>query len=150
MRDRTSATHNEWMVKREQDMFANVPKDQMVHASAEDDIGRALRQSAGGQFSFDVSAGEGLYAEYTSTPGHQLIHLVNFQVEQPVKDVKLSMAIPQGKKVKRVRLASPDQKQDQTIRFTKPGTTCRVRLKPSCPGLRCRPWSRRKWPATRR
>ena len=115
------ATHNEWMVKREQDMFANVPKDQMVHASAEDDIGRALRQSAGGQFSFDVSAGEGLYAEYTSTPGHQLIHLVNFQVEQPVKDVKLSMAIPHGKKVKRVRLASPDQKQDQTIRFTKKG-----------------------------
>lgn len=115
------ATHNEWMVARKGDVFAHVPKDQILRTEADGDIGAALLQSAGGKFSCNVTGREGLYTEYTSTPGQRLIHLVNFRPELPVKDMKVSVTIPKGKKVKAVRLASPDQKQDQTIRFTKKG-----------------------------
>ena len=113
------ATHNEWMVARKGDVFADVPKDQIVRSDTNGDIGEALRQSVGGKFSFNVTGREGLYTEYTATPGQHLIHLVNFRPELPVKDIKVSMTVPRGKQVKRVRLASPDQKQDQIIRFTR-------------------------------
>ena len=96
-------------------------KERIVRAETNGDIGSALLQSAGGKYSLSVTGREGLYTENTSTPGHRLIHLVNFRPELPLKDVKVSMTVPNGKKVKRVRLASPDQKQDQTVRFTKKG-----------------------------
>ena len=116
-----AATYNEWMVPRKWDVFANLAKDQIVRVDANGDIGSALLQSVGGKYSFSVAGREGLYTEYTSTPDRELIHLVNFRPEIPLKDVEVSMIVPKGKKVKRVRIASPDQKQDHIVRFTRKG-----------------------------
>ena len=113
------ATHNEWMVQRRHDVFADVAKDQIVRTETDGDIGRALLLSAGGRFSRGVTGREGLFAEYTSTPKYQMVHLVNFRPELPVKNAKVSMVIPKDKKVKSVRLASPDRNDDQPVKFTK-------------------------------
>lgn len=117
------ATYNEWMVARKEDVFQNVDKDRIVQTSADGDIGKALLQAVDGHYAANVTAPEGLYAEYTSVAGRQLVHLVNFRPEQPVKNVKVSLLVPDGKKVTRVSVASPDQKGDRAIKFNKKGHT---------------------------
>lgn len=115
------ATHNEWMVERKKDAFEGLPAKSITRVAADANIGDALAQSVGRHYSASLDGPEGLYCEYTAVPGSQLVHLVNFRPERPVKNVHVTMAVPKGKKVSGVRLASPDQKADKTLKFTKKG-----------------------------
>jgi hypothetical protein len=115
------ATHNEWMVPRQDDPFSSVPKDRIVQTGKDGDIANALLQSADGRFSASIAAPEGLYAEYTETTEGRLVHLVNFRPEQPVTDTKVCMRVSEGQSVKRVRLASPGRSNDLPVKFKKEG-----------------------------
>jgi hypothetical protein len=116
------AKYNEWMVPRSADAFSAVPAEQLVKGDTAH-IGDALLGSVDGHYSATVDGREGFYAEYTSVPGRRLVHLVNFRPDDPVKDVQVSIAVPDGKSVKSVRIASPLLKEDQPLRFKEKGGT---------------------------
>lgn len=112
------AKYNEWMMPREKDPFDAISPDRLVRVKGTEDIGKALLRSVGGYYSAEVRGKDGLYAEYTATPGRQLVHLVNFRPERPVANVKVSMRVPEGRSVRDVRIASPLLKEDETVTFT--------------------------------
>jgi len=116
------ANYNEWMVARQGVPLKDVPERQMVKINDDGNILDALHQSVGGRYSAFASGQEGLYAEYTEVPNQRLVHLVNFRPESPVKNVKVTMQIPDGKKAKRVLLACPTQNEDMPIKFSQKGS----------------------------
>jgi hypothetical protein len=117
------AKYNEWMVPRLKNPFDSLPSNQIMRTEDVNEIGKALSQSVGGYYSFDVAGKEGLYAEYTATQGRRLVHLVNFRPERPVTGVKVSVRIPEGRSVKSVRIAGPLLKEDRKVSYTAKGRT---------------------------
>ncbi|MBM3861727.1 MAG: hypothetical protein FJ395_19050 [Verrucomicrobia bacterium] len=109
------ATHNEWMLPREKPALDDLP---MVRADANGDWLDAIRRACGGQLSLTITTdSKALCAELTEQPNRRLVHLVNYNAENPVKDAVVRVALPKGRTAKSVALASPEHAADITVPF---------------------------------
>lgn len=112
------ATHNEWMLPRSKPALDDLPSGRVVRVDEKGDWLDAIRRAHGVPLSLSVTCeSKALCAELTEQPGRRLVHLVNYQMGAPVKDVAVRVAVPKGKSAKSVTLASPEHSGDIQVPF---------------------------------
>jgi len=112
------ATHNEWMLPRKQPTLDDLPPDRVVRVDEKGDWLDAIRRACGGQLSLSVTCdSKALCAELTEQPNRRMVHLVNYQMDAPLKDIAVRVALPKGRATKSVTLASPERAADITVPF---------------------------------
>ena len=89
----------------------------VVRIEEKDDIVGAIRRACDDGLSISIQAGFGLCAELTEQPGRRLVHLVNYQLGNPAKDVSVQLRLPLGHRVKAVTLVSPERENDLEVSF---------------------------------
>jgi hypothetical protein len=78
----------------------------------------AIRRACGGQLSLSVTCdSKALCAELTEQSNRRMVHLVNYQMDAPLKDITVRIALPRGRTAKSVALASPERADDITVPF---------------------------------
>ncbi|MFZ2641707.1 MAG: hypothetical protein WA117_11970, partial [Verrucomicrobiia bacterium] len=78
----------------------------------------AIRRTCGGQLSLSITCdSKALCAELTEQPSRRMVHLVNYQMDRPQKDIAVRVALPKGRTAKSVTLASPEHAADITVSF---------------------------------
>ena len=112
-----AATHDQWLLPREKPALDDLPAPDVVRIEERGDIVDAVRRACGNELSMSVQAGPGLCAELTEQPGRRLVHLVNYDAENPAEDVSVSTHVPAGRRVKAVSLASPERQNDLQLTF---------------------------------
>ena len=110
------ATHDEWMLPRDEPALDNLPAGNVVRIKEDDDILGAVRQTCGQRLSISVRAEHGLCSELTEQPGRRLVHLVNYRAE-PVEDVSVTLRLPAQRRIKDVTLVSPERENDLELAF---------------------------------
>jgi len=84
-------------------------------------IADAVKWSAGKDLSLEIRAPVYVTAELTQSPDQSkmMLHLVNFNAEkeQTVKDIEVSLKIPEGKQAKECSIISPDKIGSESIPF---------------------------------
>jgi len=68
-----------------------------------------------------IQAAPGLCSELTEQAGRRLLHLVNYRVDNPIKNIVARMRLPAGCQVKTVMLVSPERKSDLQLPFEEHG-----------------------------
>lgn len=108
------ATHDQWMAPREKPALDDLPKDRVLRVEEGGDMVAAVGRACGG-LSAVIEAPPGLCAEYTAQPNRRLVHLVNYRPDGPVRDVRVDVQLPPGRKVRCVTLASPERGEDRQV-----------------------------------
>jgi len=111
-----AATHDEWMLPRENPALDSVPTGKVVQIAENGDIIDAIRRTCGRKLSLSVQAPHGLCSELTEQPGRRLVHLVNYRAE-PVEDVLVKLRLPAECRIKDVTLVSPERENDLKLDF---------------------------------
>ncbi len=112
------ATHNEWMFPRKKPALDDLSADRVVRVDEKGDWLDAIRRASGGQLSLSVTCdSKALCAELTEQPNRRMVHLVNYQMDKPIKDISVRVALPKGCTAKSVALASPEHAADITVPF---------------------------------
>lgn len=112
------ATHNEWMLPRAKPALDDLPADRVVRVDEKGDWIEAIRRACGGQLSLSITCdSKALCAELTEQPSRRLVHLVNYQTDNPMKDIAVRIALPKGRSAKSITLASPEHAADITVPF---------------------------------
>lgn len=112
-----AATHNEWMESRQHAAFDDLPRDRVVRVGPADDVIDAFRAACGGRLAMRVVAepAPGVCAELTEQPGRRLLHLVNYRSDAPVRNVHVTLEVPEGRKIAGIRLAGPEHDNEQDV-----------------------------------
>jgi len=111
------ATHDEWMMPRTDDRFADLSADSVTRLADNEDYLAGIRRCCGGQFALSIEAHQGLCAELMDQPHRRLVHLVNYRVDTPARNIRITMAVPAGREVTKVRLVSPPSLEDKNLSF---------------------------------
>jgi hypothetical protein len=96
-----------------------------------DEILEAIRFAAGDRFSVELpGAPLTTVMELTEKRGggERVLHWVNYRVGTPAEPADVSLAIPPGKKVRRVELLSPDRTGSEGTAFQAEGNRIRFRM----------------------
>jgi hypothetical protein len=112
-----AGTYDEWLIQREQPALDDLPASEVVRIGENGDIVRAVRRACGDRLSLSIQAVPGLCSELTEQPGRRLVHLVNYNADNPVKDVSVRLRLPSGGRVKDVTLISPERQNDLEASF---------------------------------
>ena len=112
-----AGTHDEWMIPRNEDAFADLPTESVIRLANKQECLGAIRRGCGGQLSLSIEAHHGLCAELMDQPTRRLVHLVNYRTDTPAKNLRVTVAVPAGRDVTKVRLASPARSQDLDLTF---------------------------------
>jgi hypothetical protein len=111
-----AATHDEWMLPRAQPGLGAIPDGWCTHIDETGDVGDALRRACPDGPSVEVrTTSAGLCAEYTRQPKRWLVHLVNYRLDAPAKDVAVTIRLPKNATVRSVTLVSPERATDTVI-----------------------------------
>lgn len=116
-----AGTHAESMASRGAAPFDDIAGVKTLGVEEKDLVPDVIRSIRAGELSLSVSGPPGLCAELTEQGNRRFAHLVNYRSEEPAEDVVVRVAVPTGKKVKRVKLASPLRKGDAPISFAVEG-----------------------------
>lgn len=117
------ATHDEWMLPRDKPALDDLPQDRVVRIAENGDWMDAVRRACGGPPSMSVASDpsvgspDGLRAELTEQPGRRMVHLVNYRADNPMRNVVVRVALPNGKTAKSVAMASPEHDSDIALPF---------------------------------
>lgn len=111
------ATHDEWMTPRTDDRFADLPAESVTRLADNEDCLDGIRRCCGDRFSLSIEAHHGLCAELMDQPHRRLVHLVNYRVDAPAKDIRVTVTVPTGQIVAKVHLAGPARSQDLDLTF---------------------------------
>jgi len=109
--------YDEWLIPRERPALDDLPSAGVVRIEESDDVVDAVRRACDGRFSLSIRAGSGLCSELTEQPGRRLVHLVNYNTGNPVKDISVRLILPPGRRVKTVTLVSPERRSDLEAEF---------------------------------
>jgi hypothetical protein len=104
--------YDEWLIPRERPALDDLPASSVVRIEEGDDIVSALRRACNNRLSLSIRAGSGLCSELTEKPGRRLVHLVNYNADNPVKNILVRLFLPPGRRVKAITLVSPDRQSD--------------------------------------
>jgi hypothetical protein len=87
------------------------------------ELARAISQACGRAPSLHVTAPRHVTAELCEQthPKRRLVHLVNYRPDSPATDVKLSVSVPQGWKVRQVELLSPESPKARSLPVERTG-----------------------------
>jgi len=107
-----AATHDEWMIARTRPAFAQLRSPQVIRTSSDVDILGAIQQACDNKLTLSVHAGSGLCTELTEQRGRLLVHLVNYKIDKPIRNVSVNMRLPAGRNVEAVLLKSPQHEHD--------------------------------------
>lgn len=77
----------------------------------------AVKWAAGKEFSIDVKAPLTVTMELTEQEGKMMLHLINYNLEKEklVKNIGVSLKIPDGKQIKELLLLSPDRDKTEPL-----------------------------------
>jgi len=109
--------YDEWLIPRELPALEDLPSAGVVRIKENDDVVGAVHRACNNQLSVSIRAGSGLCSELTEQPGRRLVHLVNYRIDDPVKDVSARLRLPPGRRVKTVTLISPERRRDLEVGF---------------------------------
>ena len=112
-----AATHDQWLLPRDRPALDDLPAADVVRIEEKDDIVGAVRRACDDRLAMSIQAGSGLCAELTEQPGRRLVHLVNYQLGNPAKDISVQLRLPPGRSVKAVTLVSPERENDLEVSF---------------------------------
>jgi hypothetical protein len=112
-----AGTYDEWLVRQEQSVLDDLPAPSVVGIEENDDVVDAVRRACNNRLSLSIQAGAGLCSELTEQPGRRLVHLVNYNTDNPAKNVMVRLLLPSGRKVKAVTLISPERQSDLEVSF---------------------------------
>ena len=120
------ATHDEWMLPRKKPALDHLPASHVTRIAHDGNPAHrrwvgAIRRACAGEFALVVQAAPGLYSELTEQAGRQLVHLVNYRADEPVKNIVTRVRLPAGRHVKTLMLASPERKSDLQLPFEEQG-----------------------------
>jgi hypothetical protein len=82
------------------------------------DLVAAVRWAAGNQLSATVDAPLSVTLELAEqkTTGHRLLHLVNYDIANPVSNIPISVRLPEGRRLREAVLVTPDEGDPQTLK----------------------------------
>jgi len=109
--------YDEWLIPRERPALDDLPAVNVVRVEESNDVIGAIRRICDGQLSVSIRAGSGLCAELTEQPGRRLVHLVNYNTDNPAKDVSVLLRLPAGRRAKTVTLVSPERRSELEAEF---------------------------------
>lgn len=112
-----AGTHTARMFPRKKQVFTNIPSESLIRITEQDDFIAAIRKACGDEISLSIEAPKGLCAEITEQSGRRLVHLVNYRSDGPVENIKITLHIPPGKRVRNIALAGPLRKNDAVLAF---------------------------------
>ena len=112
-----AGTYDEWLIPRERPVLDELPASGVVWIEEDDDVVSAVRRACDDRLSVSIRAGSGLCSELTEQPGRRLVHLVNYNADNPVKNVSVRLFLPPGRRVKAVTLVSPERRSDLEVSF---------------------------------
>ncbi len=112
-----TGTYDEWLIPRKQPALDELPASGVVRIEQDDDVVNAIRRACNNRLSVSIRAGSGLCSELTEQPGRRLVHLVNYNAGEPVKDVSVRLRLPAGRRTKAVTLVSPERESDLEASF---------------------------------
>jgi hypothetical protein len=112
-----AGTYDEWLVRREKLALDNLPATGVIRIEENDDIVDAVRRACNNRLSVSIHARAGLCSELTEQLGRRLVHLVNYNTDNPAKNVLVSLLLPSGRKVEAVTLVSPEHPSDLEVSF---------------------------------
>ena len=115
------ATHNEWMFARVRPVFASLRDSQVIQISSDGDLMEAILKACDNELTLSIHADSGLCSELTEQPGRRLVHLVNYQDNNPIKNVLVNMRLPAGCDVEAVLLTSPGRQRDIDLLYEEEG-----------------------------
>lgn len=110
------ATHDEWMRPRKTASFSQ--SDKMAHFNSAEEILTAINDVYGEVLSFKVKAPHGVCAEFTQQGNRRLVHLVNYKINEPAKNIEVRMPLPSAFSCSSVKLASPQHVEEISLPFT--------------------------------
>lgn len=111
------ATHDAWNQPREKPTLDELPSSQVIRISPQDDPLAAVRQACGNTPSLDLDGPTALCVELTEQPGRRMLHLVNYRDDQPARDARVRLRLPDGRLAKSVLLASPEHPAGRELPF---------------------------------
>lgn len=109
--------HNEWMLPRSWPAFNDLSGSGVVRIREDGDVVAAVRRLCDGDLSLSLRAPSGLCSELTRQAGRHLLHLVNYQMDDPAENIDVSIRLPTPSDVKSVVLASPRRADDIPLPF---------------------------------
>ncbi|MCL5282738.1 MAG: hypothetical protein M1376_22870 [Planctomycetes bacterium] len=111
--------HNEWMRPRKGPAWAGLSGSGIDRIGEDDDVAPAVRRLCGADLSLSVRAPSGVCTELTQQPGKRLLHLVDYRVGEPARDIGVSLRLPASRSrgVKSVTFASPLLVDDVRLPF---------------------------------
>ena len=112
-----AGTYDEWLIPRERPALDDLPAAGVVRIEEDDDVVSAVSQACDNRLSVSIRAGSGLCSELTEQPDRRLVHLVNYNADDSVKDVSVRLRLPTGSRVKAVTLVSPERRRDLELNF---------------------------------
>ena len=111
------ATHDEWMIRRDKPALADLPESNVIRIPESANVLNSVYRACGDKLSLSVKAEPGLCVEFTEQTGRRLVHLVNYRIDEPAKNIVISLRLPVGRHVKNVMLAGPQRKHDMKLTF---------------------------------
>ena len=116
-----AATHDEWMLPRDQPALDELPADRILRLTDVKGLVDATRKLLGGEMSYRVDAAPGLCAEFTRQAKRHLVHLVNYRSDGPVKEVRVRLRFSPGAHAERIVLTGPTCEGETKLRFDEKG-----------------------------
>jgi hypothetical protein len=112
-----AGTYDEWLIPRERPALDDLPTAGVVRIEVDNDVVSAVSRACDNRLSVSIRAGAGICSELTEQPGRRLVHLVNYRVDGPVKDVSVRLRLPPWRRIKAVTLVSPEREKDFEVSF---------------------------------
>jgi len=104
--------YDEWLIPRERPALDDLPAANIVRIEKNADVVAAVRRVCDDRLSVAIRAGSGLCTELTEQSGRRLVHLVNYDTDNPAKDVSVRLRLPPGRRAKAVTLVSPERRNE--------------------------------------
>ena len=112
-----AGTYDEWLTLRKESALDDLPATDVIRIKENDDIVDAVHRACNNRLSVSIRAGAGLCSELTEQPTKRLVHLVNYNTDNPAKDVLVRLLLPSGRKVEAVTVVSPERQNDLEVSF---------------------------------
>ena len=111
------ATHDEWMKPRDRKVFTDLPTNAVAYVDNTAGAIPALDKLCGNAYSFMANCPGQVCTELTRQTNRVLVHMVNYNPDQPIDNINVQVRIPQGRRPETILVADPEQSTDIKVPF---------------------------------
>ncbi len=112
-----AGTHDEWMLSRSRPAFDDLSGPGIARIPEDGDVAATVRRFYDAGLSLSLRAPPGVGSELTRQAGRYLLHLVNYRIDEPAREIEVSIRLPATSDVQSVTLASPQRADDAPLPF---------------------------------